>query len=449
MERVIPEQLQTPLLRANPKPQTTQLHISGIDDDDVDTQLDKALRRLHFSLSFLGFNQSSIVGFGLSWVAFLVLGVAIPILILELRNCAGCEEDQVKDFEFDCLASQACVGSVSLICLSHNLRKYGIRKFLFVDRHNGHISRFMDQYIQKIWNSYRMLLLWLLPCIILKTAREIIRIWDVQNESWWQSAAIVIALIIACTYLNAISLASCILFHLVCNLQVIHFEDYAKLLERESDIVVLIEEHNRLRHNLSKISHRFRIYLLLLFLVVTATQFITLLQTTGYSGSISFSNGGDFAVTSVVQVVGIILCLHGATKISHRAQAIASVASKWHAILTNNSSGILQSRLTSSASSVDASNSNHRIPPINFSESDLESMYYFSMLANSHLATIVSSYHQRESFVMYLQTNPGGITIFGWTVDRGLISTIFFIELSLVLFVLGQTVVFMNPSSGI
>lgn len=41
----------------------------------------------------------------------------------------------------------------------------------------------------------------------------------------------------------------------------------------------------------------------------------------------------------------------------------------------------------------------------------------------------------------YLQTNPGGITIFGWTVDRALINTIFFIELSLVTFVLGKTIV--------
>ena len=43
---------------------------------------------------------------------------------------------------------------------------------------------------------------------------------------------------------------------------------------------------------------------------------------------------------------------------------------------------------------------------------------------------------------MYLQNNPGGITIFGWTVDRALINTIFFIELSLITFVLGKTIVF-------
>ena len=98
--------------------------------------------------------------------------------------------------------------------------------------------------------------------------------------------------------MSAVSLSASILFHLVCNLQVIHFDDYGKLLQRESDVLVFMEEHIRLRYHLSKISHRFRIYLLLQFLVVTASQFVTLLQVTGYGGILTFINGGDFAVSS-------------------------------------------------------------------------------------------------------------------------------------------------------
>jgi hypothetical protein len=142
-----------------------------------------------------------------------------------------------------------------------------------------------------------LLIFWALPCIILKTAREVVRILYVHHESWWQSVAILLALILSWTYVSMISLSASVLFHLVCNLQVIHFEDYGKLLERESDVYVFMEEHIRLRHHLSKISHRFRIYLLLEFLVVTASQFVTLLQSTGYSGTITFINGGDFAVS--------------------------------------------------------------------------------------------------------------------------------------------------------
>jgi hypothetical protein len=43
--------------------------------------------------------------------------------------------------------------------------------------------------------------------------------------------------------------------------------------------------------------------------------------------------------------------------------------------------------------------------------------------------------------VLYLLANPGGITIFGWIVDRTFLNTILMLELTLVLFVLSKTVV--------
>ncbi|KAJ0038344.1 hypothetical protein Pint_23674 [Pistacia integerrima] len=245
--------------------------------------------------------------------------------------------------------------------------------------------------------SIRLLVLWSLPCFILKTVREVVRILYVHHESWWLSTAICLALIVSWTYLSTISLSASILFHLVCNLQVMHFEDYAKLMEHESDVLVLIEEHMRLRYYLSKISHRFRIYLLLEFLFVTASLFVTLFQTTAYSGIITFINGGDFAVSSVVQVVGIIICLHAATKISHRAQNIASLASRWHAVATCSSTDASQLRASSSGGSLEASGALNSLH-MNYSESDLESLDYLSMPTSAQLASYMSSYHRRQAF---------------------------------------------------
>ena len=91
------------------------------------------------------------------------------------------------------------------------------------------------------------------------------------------------------------------LFQLTVNfldLKIIHFENYGKLLERDLDVSVYIEEHIRLKHNLSKISHRFRIHLVLELLFVTASQFVALLETTGNLDIINFINGGDFAVNA-------------------------------------------------------------------------------------------------------------------------------------------------------
>ncbi|XP_076889458.1 uncharacterized protein LOC143540221 [Bidens hawaiensis] len=151
-----------------------------------------------------------------------------------------------------------------------------------------------------------------------------------------------------------------------------------------------------------------------------------LFQITEFGNKVTFINGGDFAVSSISQVVGLILCLNAAAKISHRAQGVAALATRWHAL----------------ASCGPDDTSHMRFPNIPISdvssESDLEAMNYIPLPTNAHLA----SYHRRQAFVMYLQNNPGGITLYGWTVDRSLINTIFSIELSLVLFVLGRTTVF-------
>ncbi|KAG8383279.1 hypothetical protein BUALT_Bualt05G0168000 [Buddleja alternifolia] len=428
----------TPLLKT--PDQTLESNPQNVRQNDKETLLDKTLQRLDLFLSILGFNQSSVWSFCITWGVFLVIGIVLPVVMLELSNCPGCEKGQIKSFEIGIVVSQACLAAASLICLSHNLRKYGVRKFLFVDRYSGHVERFSDQYVQKISDSMRLLVLWLLPCCLLKTAREIIRLCFVHHESWWQSAVVLFGFVFSWTYATTIFLSACILFHIVCNLQIIHFDDYGKLLERESDVVVLLQEHARLRYYLSKISHRFRIYLLLQFLIVTISQFMTLFQTTEYNGIITFINGGDFAVSSIVQVVGIILCLNAAAKISHRAQGMGGIASRWHALMTCSTTDASQLRTSNSIGNLESANNSGSFH-VDYSESDLESLDFITAPTYTQLASYMSSYHKRLALVMYLQANPGGITIFGWTVDRGLINTIFFIELSLVTFVLGKTIV--------
>lgn len=115
-----------------------------------DTHLAKALQRLELFLTLLGFNQSSVPRLVLSWGFFSVLALALPLLILQLSDCPACEAAQIKSFEIGIVISQACLAAAALLCLSHNLRKYGVRKFLFVDRYAGHEERFSHQYIHKI-----------------------------------------------------------------------------------------------------------------------------------------------------------------------------------------------------------------------------------------------------------------------------------------------------------
>ncbi|KAI8543925.1 hypothetical protein RHMOL_Rhmol08G0255500 [Rhododendron molle] len=419
--------IQAPLIDG---PQPQSLH---------DAELENHLHRLDLFLRLLGFSQATPLGSTLSWLAFAVLGIALPFLVTEFAYCSDCEKYQIRPFELEILIAQVFLAAVSLLCISHNLRKYGVRRMLFVDRYRGHMVQFRDQYIEKIRGFFCTLAMWTIPCFLLKTAREVASAIYVRPDPWWQSIVIVIILLVSWTYLTMIFLSGAAVFNLVCNLQVIHFESYGKLLESDLDVSVYIEEHIRLTHYLSKISHRFRGFLLLEFLGVTASLITAVLQTTENHGILTLINAGDFGVISIVGLVGIIMCLHGATKISHRAQGIASVASRWHAFVTCNSNEVSQVEPPTNGGNSEASNPTGALP-MYYSESDLESTDYVPVPTNTQLASYMSLYHKRQSFVTYLQTNPGGFTVFGWTIDRILINTIFFVEFSLFSFVLGKTI---------
>lgn len=62
----------------------------------------------------------------------------------------------------------------------------------------------------------------------------------------------------------------------------------------------------------------------------------------------------------------------------------------------------------------------------------------YSMIIHTELLTSLVLF----SAVMYMQSNPGGVTIFGWTVNRAFMDTIFCAELTVVTFVLGKTLTF-------
>lgn len=102
-------------------------------------------------------------------------------------------------------------------------------------------------------------------------------------------------------------------------------------------------------------------------------------------------------VLTIVQLVGIVLCLNAAAKISHRAQGIGSVVSRWHALATCNSNEASLSGYSNSGGNLEATN------PVgfsmNFSESDLESTdYYMPISTNTQLTSNMSSYHKRQAF---------------------------------------------------
>ncbi|GJZ52084.1 14-3-3 protein 9 [Tanacetum coccineum] len=139
----------------------------------------------------------------------------------------------------------------------------------------------------------RALVIWFLPCLILKIAREVVRMMYRHHESWWQS--------FGC-------------FN--------HFNRFKDLRDRDFSIILFSlpsEEHAHLRHHLSKISHRFQ-------------------------------NLPSACVLTIVK----------------RAQGIAALPSRWHALAS--------------------------------CENDMEAMSYAPLPSNAQLTSYLSSYHRRQSF---------------------------------------------------
>uniref|UniRef100_A0A1D1ZKY4 Uncharacterized protein n=1 Tax=Anthurium amnicola TaxID=1678845 RepID=A0A1D1ZKY4_9ARAE len=400
--------------------------------------LDRAIKHLETFFRLLGFYQHPLPRLLFSWALFLLLGVSVPLVNFLLSSCssgAGAGGwSPIVEFDACVMASQASLAAVSLLCVSHNLRKYGVRKLLFVGKCYEGLDGLHGQYVDRIKVFFRAFF-WVLPGFITKTAREIICIFYVHHESQWQSVAMLLASVLSWTYLTVMFLSGCNLFSLACNLQVIHFEQYGQLLQNDTEVSLLLEEHTSLCYYLSKISHRFRIHLLLVFFICVTSQFITLLLTTQYGTIVDFINAGDFAVCAAIQVIGIVICLNAATRISHRAQSLASLASRWHVLATcrssNDSEKIVNVNCKLDISSVNQATTDH--PGEGIKSSDI------AMQGKEKFLTFASLQYQRQALVMYLQSNNNGITIYGWAVDRGLINTIFAIELSLLLFVFGRT----------
>lgn len=104
-------------------------------------------------------------------------------------------------------------------------------------------------------------------------------------------------------------------------------------------------------------------------------------------------------VISIVQLVGLLICLNAAAKISHRAQGLGSVASRWHALVTCNSNDASVSEFSSDGRNVEAPKTVGELS-VNYSEGDLESADCMPPPANIQLTSTMTSYHKRQAFGM-------------------------------------------------
>lgn len=92
------------------------------------------LRSFRLGLNWFCLDQSNLWKVSLSWSFFFVLAIGVPIISHYVLLCSNCDEKHRRPYDAVVQLSLSSFAAVSFISLSSWARKYGIRKFLFLDK---------------------------------------------------------------------------------------------------------------------------------------------------------------------------------------------------------------------------------------------------------------------------------------------------------------------------
>ncbi|KAK1297578.1 hypothetical protein QJS10_CPB15g01482 [Acorus calamus] len=239
-----------------------------------------------------------------------------------------------------------------------------------------------EGYVGELRKSFDLLLCFVLPCFLAECAYKIWwycycagRIPFMRNHLARKVMACVFELW-SWTYRTSTFFLLCVLFHLVCHLQILRLQDFASAFQDDkTNVALILKEHLRIRRKLRVISHRFRVFIVVCLVIVTVSLFATLLVATRSHAEVNFFTSGELAGGNLYDSDNGIP-FEDATKDTH---------------------------LT--------------VPRVNN-----------------------FSFQQRQALVTYLENNRAGITVFGCMMDRAWLHAVFGVEFALVLWLLGKTV---------
>ncbi|KMZ59818.1 hypothetical protein ZOSMA_64G00340 [Zostera marina] len=386
----------------------------------------------------------------ISWIVFFILGIIVPAISHFVLSYT----EKRRSFDSVVQLSLSSVSTLAFTCLSKFISKYGLRRFLFIDKLVGESECVREKYIDQLNRSFKLLSTFVVPCV---TAETIYKIWwylvGVTKIPFIENP--ILSDILACSlelcswlYRMSTFFLVCVLFRLICHLQILRLQDFAASFHEGSDVATVLRGHMRIKKQLRVISHRFRVFIVATLVIVTVSQLGSLLVTTRHRSVVNFFNTGELALCSLGLVMGLLICLRSAAKITHKGQAITSQASKWHVYATIDQFNLdMETPTHGRAREIREMRNNEE------EEEDDEDEDYneenagggeecFEDAVPNMVDVHTISFQRRQAFVNYLENNRAGITVFGFMVDRTWLHTIFAMELTLVLWLLGKTIGF-------
>ncbi|XP_016484343.1 uncharacterized protein LOC107804906 [Nicotiana tabacum] len=403
------------------------------------------LRSFRTWLKWMCVDQSDPFSACLSWFVFVLLAIVVPCLSHFSLACSDCDAAYNRPYDNVVQLSLSSVAALSFICLSRFVKKYGLRRFLFLDKLCDESETVRKCYTQQLNSSLKILFIFVLPCFAAECAYKI----------WWYSSGgtqipflgnVIASDIVACIleltswlYRTVVFFLVCILFRLICYLQVLRLQDFAQVFHVDSDVESVLREHLRIRRHLRIISHRYRAFILWALMFITASQFASLLMTTRSTADLHIYKSGELALCSVSLLAGLMILLRSATKITHKAQSVTCLAAKWHVCATIDSFDSIEGETpitrATCGQSFPACSEGSDSDDVGDEEDELDNTKFVPAYAYSTI-----SFQKRQALVKYFENNRAGVAIYGFMLDRSSIHTIFGLELSLVLWLLGKTI---------
>lgn len=241
----------------------------------------------------------------ISWSVFLLLSLVVPVA----SHCfISYSEASRLVYDLVVQLSLTAASTLSYVCLSNFVRRYGLRRFLFLDKLVGESERVRLNYSVQLNRSFKILSYFVMPCFAAQAAYKVF--WYatgrelVQSDSGFllfSSPALTEA--VACMlelaswiYRTAIFFLVCVLFRLICFLQILRLDDFAASFQQAPDVGSVLRDHIRIRKQLKIISHRYRSFIVSILVLVSGSQFVVLFLTTRPSALVNWSNAGDLAV---------------------------------------------------------------------------------------------------------------------------------------------------------
>ncbi|XP_065862450.1 uncharacterized protein [Euphorbia lathyris] len=397
------------------------------------------LKSFRSYLRWMCVDQSTIWSASLSWAVFIVFTIVVPCISHFVLACSTCDSNHTRPYDSVVQLSLSSLAVLSFLCLTKFVKKYGLRRFLFFDKLCDESESVRRQYTHQLNRSLHILSIFVLPCFIAECGYKI----------WWYASGasqipflgnVVLSDTVACImelcswlYRTIVIFLVCVLFRLICQLQILRIQDFAQVFKVDSDVNSVLSEHLRIRRHLRIISHRYRVFVLWALILVTGSQFASLLTTTKSSATVDVYRAGELALCSITLVTGLLIILRSATKITHKAQAVTSLATKWHICATLDSFDAVEGETPRAPPQADDSSSSS--DSSDDEEDELDSTKLIPAYAYSSI-----SFQKRQALVTYFENNRAGITVYGFTLDRSTIHSIFGVELALVLWLLGKTV---------